>query len=99
MLELAGGRNVFADVKREGLQVSTELLLARRPEVIIEIRQSAGWTPARQAEERALWSRLPGLPAVRDRRVHLLADDTLAIPGPRVARSIRAIAEAVHRRP
>jgi iron complex transport system substrate-binding protein len=92
LLELAGAVNVFADVRREGLQISAEVLLARAPDVIIEIRSSQNWTPARAAEERAVWNRLPALPAVRNGRVHLLADDSLSVPGPRIVQSARAIA-------
>ncbi len=38
MLEAAGGADVFADVKRESVQATSETLIARAPEVIIEIR-------------------------------------------------------------
>jgi iron complex transport system substrate-binding protein len=44
-----------------------------------------------------VWRQLPALPAVRRGRVHIIADDRLAIPGPRVAESARLIAEALAR--
>ena len=34
LIEVAGGTNVFADVRRESVQATTELILARAPEVI-----------------------------------------------------------------
>ena len=37
MLEAAGGTNVFADVKRQSIQTTSELAVARAPDVIIEI--------------------------------------------------------------
>jgi hypothetical protein len=37
MLEAAGGANVFADVKRQSIQTTSELAVARAPEVIVEI--------------------------------------------------------------
>ena len=37
MLEIAGGRNVFADVKQQAVQASTEMLIASKPEVIVEL--------------------------------------------------------------
>ena len=40
LLDLAGGDNVFGDVKRESMLVSTETILARQPEVIIELHYS-----------------------------------------------------------
>ena len=39
MLTAAGGDNVFADVKQQSVQATTELILARRPEVILELRR------------------------------------------------------------
>jgi iron complex transport system substrate-binding protein len=96
MLETAGGDDVFGDVKRESLQVTTEVLLARAPDVIVETRSAEGWTPARLARERSVWSALPSLPAVRRGRVYILADDRFEIPGPRVAESVRLIADVLH---
>jgi iron complex transport system substrate-binding protein len=98
MLLAAGGNDVFGDVPRESLQVSVEVLLARQPDVIVEIHPSAGWTPERVVREKAVWSRLSALPAVRDGRVHILADDRLVVPGPRVAEALRLIAGAIHPR-
>ena len=40
MLRVAGGDNVFADIQREAVEASTELILSRRPDVILEIRTS-----------------------------------------------------------
>ncbi len=37
MLDAAGGTNVFADVQRQSLQATTEMVIARAPEVIVEI--------------------------------------------------------------
>ena len=95
LLEIAGAENVFADVKRQSLQVSTELLLARQPDVIFEIFPEGGWSETRAARERSVWGALSALPAVRTGRVHLIADDRLAVPGPRVAQSARLLAEAL----
>lgn len=97
LLELAGGIDVFADVRRENLQVSTETLLQRAPDVIVEIHPSAGWDAQRIARERGVWRQLPALPAVRTGRVHIIADDRLVIPGPRVAESAQLIADALAR--
>ncbi len=85
MLEAAGGTNAFGDVRQESLQASTELLLARAPEVILELRPNEGWSADRLRQEEAVWKGLPSLPAVRSGRVYILADDRLLVPGPRVA--------------
>jgi iron complex transport system substrate-binding protein len=98
MVEAAGGRNVFADVPRESVQASLEIILARAPEVILELRapdaaRGEGWA-ARQLD---IWRAAPSLPAVRNGRVHVLLDQRLVVPGPRVAVGIDLIARALHR--
>jgi iron complex transport system substrate-binding protein len=96
MLLVAGGADALHDVARESLQMSVETLIARAPEVIVEVRASGTWPPERLARERAVWATLSSIPAVRTGRIHILADDRLAIPGPRVASAIRLLAETLH---
>lgn len=96
MLEVAGGQNVFDDVDRESVQPSTETLLARAPEVILEVRAS-GLLEAREvANEQSVWATLRSIPAVRDRRIHFLTGDYLVVPGPRLAQATEAFAQAIH---
>lgn len=96
MLVTAGGDDVFADVKQQSLQASLEIVLARAPDVIIETHPTAGWTPDVIRRDIALWSRLTTIPAVRNGRVYILAEDRLLIPGPRVTLAVRALAEVLH---
>lgn len=95
MLETAGGVNVLADVRRQSVQATTELILARRPDVIIELRG----TPASDDELRAMradWDPLKSAPAVRNGRIYLLADERTVVPGPRVAEGTRLLAAVLH---
>lgn len=94
LVAVAGGVNVFADVKRENLQISSEQVLARAPDAIVELH--GAMTPATLATERRVWQQLPGVPAVRTGRVHLLQGDFLTVPGPRVTEAARVIADALH---
>jgi iron complex transport system substrate-binding protein len=96
MLTAAGGTNVFADTKREALQATTELVLARAPDVILELRGDpidAGI----EAKELRVWDALASVPAVRNRRVHIVADARTVIPGPRVADAVEVLSKALHR--
>ncbi|HUL72664.1 MAG TPA: helical backbone metal receptor [Vicinamibacterales bacterium] len=95
MLEVAGGSDAFADVTRQSLQLSAEMLLARAPDVILELRPSEGWSADRLASERGVWNALPSLPAVRTGRVYILADNLLLVPGPRVVEAVRRIAAVI----
>jgi iron complex transport system substrate-binding protein len=96
MLIAAGGIDVFADVPRQSLQVTTEIALAKAPEVIVEIHSGPGWTANRISRERDVWRVLPSVPAVRTGRIYLLTDELMSIPGPRVVQAIEAIAKALH---
>jgi iron complex transport system substrate-binding protein len=95
-LEAAGGANVFADVDRESVQATTELILARAPEVIVELRSSDDLSEAERAGEIAAWSRLSSVPAVRDGRIHVLTGRGLTVPGPRIPETVEQLAKALH---
>jgi iron complex transport system substrate-binding protein len=97
MLRVAGGENVFGDIKRESVQATSEQILARRPEVILEIRATASAWPfgEREAEVRT-WNALASVPAVRSGRVQFLVDDRLVVPGPRVVEGTLLMAKALH---
>ena len=53
MLEAAGGADAVGDVKRESVQMTTEMVLARAPDVIVELHYSASLTPAQMEAENA----------------------------------------------
>jgi len=95
MVTLAGGDNVFADVQREAVQATSELILSRRPEVILELRADP-LTPEEESKELAVWGQLASVPAVRNRRVHLVVDARTVIPGPRVAEGVETIFSRLH---
>ena len=96
LLELAGGSNVFGDVKRESLLVSTETILARAPEVILELHYTDAPSRTLIDQERAAWSILSSVPAVKHGRVELLFGEELVLPGPRVVVTATAFARALH---
>jgi iron complex transport system substrate-binding protein len=95
MLDAAGGTNVFADVAKQSVQATTELILARRPDVIIELRPQA-MTPEALKHEVNAWQGLAGVPAVRNGRVVIVADQRTVVPGPRLAEGTELLARALH---
>ena len=96
MLEIAGGEDVFNDIDKESVQVSTETILARAPEVIIELRPEE--IPAGQPmrDELASWGRLASVPAVRNQKVIFISGHAVTVPGPRVAEGVERMAKALH---
>ena len=91
MLEIAGGDNVFADHRRENVQASSEMLLAARPDAIVELQVSGDGQI-----DIAPWLAVPSIPAVRDRRIITLVGTDLVTPGPRVAAATERLARALH---
>jgi iron complex transport system substrate-binding protein len=96
LLELAGGTDVLADVKQPAVAMSTEMVLARAPEVIIELHYGEPWPANRLDAERRLWSVLPSVPAVRSGRITLLTGDEFVVPGPRVAVAAERLVQILH---
>jgi iron complex transport system substrate-binding protein len=96
LLELAGGNDVLADVKQAAVSMSTEMVLARAPEVIIELHYGEPLPAARIDSERRVWSALPSIPAVRSGRITLLTGDEFVVPGPRVTLAAERLANVIH---
>jgi ABC-type Fe3+-hydroxamate transport system substrate-binding protein len=96
MLDTAGGDDLLSDVRRESVLLGTEIILARAPEVIIELHDGASLAPNRFDAERRTWDALSSVPAVRNRRVYLLVGDEFVIPGPRVAAATERLSRTLH---
>jgi iron complex transport system substrate-binding protein len=97
MLTVAGGDNVFADIRQQSVQATTETIIARRPDVILEVHgASSALAYADQRAEIETWQILSSVPAVRNHRIEYLTDDRLVIPGPRVVEGTRLMAHALH---
>ena len=94
VLELAGGANVFADIREESVQPSQEVLITRRAETVVELHPEV--EVADVAEARRAWSALAATPAVRANRVHVLAGAYLAVAGPRLGDAAETIARVLH---
>jgi iron complex transport system substrate-binding protein len=95
LVEIAGGQNVFADVARESVQAGTELILTRRPDVIIELRADA-MAASEISRETGAWAVLPAVPAVRDGRIVFLTGSDMVVPGPRIGRAAERLGRAIH---
>ncbi len=83
VLELAGGRNVFADLAAASAPVSLEVIAARGPEAILVVGSEISGL-----ERRAEWR---SLPAVRAGRVLRLTESSSNRPSPRAPGAIRAL--------
>jgi len=99
LIRAAGGQNVFGPAAVPYAKVNVEEVLARDPEVIIDIgemAQATEVTPAQQREVLRLWQRYPALKAARSQRVYAVTPDVFVVPGPRVAEAARQLARLLH---
>jgi iron complex transport system substrate-binding protein len=86
VLQLCGGRNIFADLTKLSPVVDAEAVIARDPDVILIGAQGA--EGERQA---ARWRRFPTLGAVRERHIYLVDPTLLNRMTPRIIEGIDAV--------
>jgi len=96
LLVRLGGVNAFADSPTRYPQISVEEVVARKPDVVLELRTDPQ-TPEQAAALVRDWQALPEVPAVRNRAVEVLAGSHVLIPGPRLPRFYREMREALLR--
>ena len=99
IIEIAGGQNVFADAGAAYPMVALEEILARNPEVIIdmgEMGETVGVTDAQKRSVENLWTRMATVSAVRNKRVHAVASDIFVVPGPRVVDAATEFFKLLH---
>ena len=99
IIALAGGENVFRDALAPYPGVSLEEVLARNPDVIVDMGEMAdtvGVTEERKHEVVSLWDRLSSVAAVKQHRVYAVASDIYVEPGPRVVDAAKAFLEMLH---
>lgn len=89
-ITLCGGENVFATLDIAAPVVSVEAVIAARPQVIV-----AGADDARRPAWLDAWQRWPEIPAVRDRRLRVVDANLLHRAGPRFARGVVQLCEAL----
>lgn len=96
LLELAGGIDVLNDIKRPAVNMSTEMVLARSPDAIIELHYGESGQARNLEAEKRVWNVMPALPAVRNNRIYLLAGNEFVVPGPRVTQVAERFARVLH---
>lgn len=96
MLTRLGAVNVFAESRPRYPEVGFEEVLARAPDVVVELHAEP-LTPAQEAQLLADWRPFSTLPAVAAGRVHAIGADYALVPGPRLALLYQRLAEILTR--
>ena len=96
LVEIAGGADVLADLRQQSVEMSTEMILTRAPDAIIDLRYGSSMPPDEMEAERRVWNALPSVPAVKNNRVYVLVGDEFVVPGPRIVLAADRLARALH---
>ena len=91
LMRIARAENIAAAAGEQWPHLSMEVIIAMRPEVILD--GAMGSDPASSND---FWQRYPTIPAVRDHRVYGYAEDPMLHAGPRVGQSLEIIARKIH---
>lgn len=99
VIELCGGRNVFAALPQLVPHLSTESVVVANPEVMLSAHEDASGGNALQrggtSAAFATWLRYPTLEAVRRQWLFTLPGDLIARQGPRIVEGARAVCAAL----
>jgi ABC-type Fe3+-hydroxamate transport system substrate-binding protein len=76
------------------MEPSIESIMELKPEVIIETLPSN--TKDIEAEQRKQdWNKLAKLPAVKNKRIYVIGEDYMLVPGPRLDLTARKFADVI----
>ena len=92
LVQIAGGRNLYADVAAQSVRADLETLLPRVPQVLVELRLGEDQSRVQSRTIAAEWNALPGF---EHTRVVVLTDSWLVIPGPRLGEAARILAASI----
>ena len=93
VIELAGGVNIFADVKEQYPKVSPEVVVARDPDVILGPLTHSNALVASKIAARPGWQPIK---AVQKGRIAIVDGDVISRAGPRIVDAIEIVAKLLH---
>jgi iron complex transport system substrate-binding protein len=99
VMAIAGGENVFRDAVAPYPEISLESVIARDPEVLLDMGDMSDTVAVSEQHKRevvTLWQRQQVLTAVKQKRVIAIASDMYVVPGPRVVDAARALFTMIH---
>jgi len=95
-IALAGGENAIGSTLSQYPQVATEELLTCGAQVIIHSAMGNADIAEQQQRAEHFWARFPLLPAVKNRRIHVVEPDALLRLGPRLGDGVEKLARCLH---
>ncbi|MBN1995749.1 MAG: cobalamin-binding protein [Anaerolineae bacterium] len=93
MINIAGGKNIFADVNEDWPQVSAETIVERNPTIIFGPANHSDELTIEQITTRPGWA---DIAAVQNEQIYILDGDAVSRPGPRVVDVLEEIARDLY---
>lgn len=93
LINLSGGENIAGSEKEMYPRLAMEEIIKRSPEVII----ISTMNPKGNYQKIIInWSRWKTIPAVKNRRIHLIDSDLIDRPSPRIIDGLETMAKIIH---
>ena len=96
LLTIAGGENVLPHTMAKYPKISKEFIIAKSPEVIIEIGPKSNLSNEGILVRKKAWGKYPTLRAVRNDRLYFIGADYILIPGPRLVNILDDLTRNIH---
>lgn len=96
LIDAAGGENVAGGDARAYVTFSYERMLAAAPDVIINAAMGTDASAEQKQQFERTLSRWPSLPAVREKRIHVIDISLATVPGPRITFLAATLASLFH---
>lgn len=97
LLDITGGQNVYQGTALiTSPLVTTEGIIQMNPDVVVEIMNVLKKTNLSTKDVIRDWDILSSIPAVKNKRIYVLDESYIGIPGPRIVKALDDLLEAIH---
>ena len=96
LLAIAGGENVLPHTMAKYPKISKEFIIAKSPEIIIEIGPKSNLSNEGILVRKQAWGKYPTLSAVKNDRLYFIGADYILIPGPRLVNILDDLTRNIH---
>ena len=96
LLTIAGGNNVLPDTMAKYPKVSKEYIIAKSPEIIIEVGPKSNLSKEETLARKKTWGKFSTLRAVKNDRIYFIGADYILIPGPRLLNILNDFTRTIH---
>lgn len=96
LLTLSGGENVLDKTLSQYPKVSREYIISRSPEVVIIAGPNSEVAGKEFSSNLNAWRVLGSVRAVQNKNIHIISEDYILIPGPRLVNIVDKFYQAIH---